>query len=440
MSKRVALAVVLVVLCAGLLAAAGKQEARPERPAAFSWQQFAGEEIRFVAVRFYYTNIIKDKLAEFEALTGMKVKLEDYPYEQFMQKMLVEMAGGSTTLDAFTTGTAYEGRKFFVSGWYEPLDQYLNDPVLTDPNWDPDDFITSVWEAQVMDGTRVAVPLNSVTWLLMYRDDLYKELGLSVPQTMSELEQNAKKLTESGGVFGFAGRGRRTQSTAAWGSHLYAFGGEWIDSNRQPAFNSAAGVQALEFYARMMQNYANPGAAENHWQDILSMMQQGTVAQMIDTNAWIGALTNPEQSKVVDKVAFAPIPAGPTGVRAADLWSWNMAVSPFSRKKEPAWLLCQWVTGKDLQKSIQLQRFPSARQSSWGSPEFAQIANKSWLESTLTSFGYAQPTAHPVVVEVHEIADLVGAAIVDTILGNQRAKQALDQAAAEVAAIMKASE
>ena len=74
--------------------------------------------------------------------------------------MVVELAGGSTTIDAFATGTNFEGRKFYSSGWYEYLDPYLADPNKTDPNYDPDDFIEAVWDAQVFEGNRVAIPLN----------------------------------------------------------------------------------------------------------------------------------------------------------------------------------------------------------------------------------------------------------------------------------------
>lgn len=432
MTKKRILLVCLSMLIFGLVSSSSIASSQ------FEWQQFAGESIRVLGLKFYYTDIIAKKLPEFEKLTGMKVSLETYPEDQFRQKIVIEMAGGSTTIDAFTTGTAYEGRKFFVSGWYEPLDKYINDPELTDPSWDPEDFIRSVYNAQVMDGTRVAIPLNAVTWLLIYRDDLYKEFGLSVPQTMEEFELNTKKLTYDD-VYGYVGRGKRTQSVPTWSIFLHAFGGQWLDANRNPAINSAQAVNSLRFYAKLMRQYANPGAAENDWYDVLSMMQQGKVAQIIDTNAWIGALSNPEKSKVVDKVSYAPVPVGPGGP-VAELWSWNLAISSLSRKKKAAWLFIQWVTGRDMQRHIQLQRLPSARQSAWNDPEFAKIANESWLQSTMKSFEVARPIAHPSVVQIAQIEDVIGTAIVDVILGHREAKQALDAAAKEMKEIMMDTE
>jgi ABC-type glycerol-3-phosphate transport system substrate-binding protein len=62
------------------------------------------------------------------------------------------------------------------------------------------------------------------------------------------------------------------------------------------------------------------------------------------------------------------------------------------------------------------------------------------LKSTLTAFEYAQPTAHPKVVEILQIEDVIGAGIVDVMLGRQDAQSALDKAAEEVAEIMKSTE
>jgi multiple sugar transport system substrate-binding protein len=440
MKKLITALFVLALIGSGPAFAAGEAEqAASAQVEGFDWRNHEGEEIRFLALKFYYTNLIKEKLPEFEELTGIKVRLEDFPEDQFRQKMVVELAGGSTTIDAFATGTNFEGRKFYSSGWYEYLDPYLADPNKTGPDFDPDDFIRSVWDAQVFEGNRVAIPLNAVTWLLFYRKDVYEQAGLEVPQTMDDLVANAAKV-HGDNIYGFAGRGMKTQSVAEFGPFLYAYGGEWIDSQRRPAFNSPAGVKALQTYVQLMQNYANPGAAENHWYDELALMQQGETAHIVDTAAWLGVLSNPEKSTVVDKVGFAHVPTVPGQEAKANLWSWNMAISSLSKKKDPAWLFIQWVTGKDMQLFIQAKNFPTARQSAWNSPEFAAVSNQEWLDAVLASFAHATPMGHPEVVEVQQIEDVIGTAIVDAILGNKQPQAALDGAAEEVAEIMARTE
>lgn len=405
----------------------------------FDWRKYEGQSIRFVGLKFYYNDFIAEKLPEFEKLTGIKVNMETYPEDQFRQKVVVELTGGSRDLDVFNTaGTCYEGYKFNQAGWYEPLNNYISNPSLTNPNWDPDDFIPSVANAQIVDGKRIAVPLNAVSWLLIYRKDLYQQYGLNVPKTMEELRENAKKLTQND-VYGYVGRGKRTQSVATWSMFLHAFGGQWLDEKRNPAINSPQAIQALEFYADLMKNYANPGAAENDWYDLQSLLQQGKVAQAIDASAWLGALVDPEKSRISETVSFARMPDGPGG-SVADLWSWNLAISSLSQKKGPAWYFVQWATGKEMQYYAQLKNTPTARISAWDLPEFKNATNQEWLKAVSESFAVARPILHPPVVAVSEIEDVIGEAIVNTILGLQDAKSALDQAAQEMKYIMAATE
>jgi len=424
--------VLIVVFSGTLIFAAGQAEQDQEIEIdGFDWKRFDGDSIRVLALKFYYGNILEEKLSEFEDLTGIEVVFEAYPEDQFRQKLAVEHASGSRNIDVFFTGTAYEGEKFSRSGWYEPLDGYITDENLTSPDWDSDDFIKSVWDAQVFDGNMIAIPVNAVTWLLTYNSKYYVENGLEPPQTMDDLLVNAATLTGDG-VYGYVGRGSRTQSVALYGIFLHAFGGSWLGEDGLSAFNSPEGIDALEFYANLMNNYGNPGAEENSWYEVLSLMQQGKAAQIIDTNTFMGQLIDPEQSKVFDEVSFAPIPAGPTGISISELWSWNLAISGLSTKKNQAWYFIQWATNKDIQSEIQLKGLPTSRQSALSNPEFAESVNSSWLESTLKSFEVARPVIHPRVVEIAQIEDAIGTSIVNVLIGKKDAKTALDEAAVTV--------
>src|SRR4030067_3252395 len=88
------------------------------RAGQFNWKQAQGTEIRLLALRAWFTDHWKANLPEFEKLTGIKVVVEDYPEDPFRQKLAVEMSAKSKTVDAFTTGTMREGRRFVYSGWY----------------------------------------------------------------------------------------------------------------------------------------------------------------------------------------------------------------------------------------------------------------------------------------------------------------------------------
>ena len=44
------------------------------------------------------------------------------------------------------------------------------------------------------DGTMVGVPYDIPVFIMMYRDDVYKELGLSVPTTFDQYMSNAQVI------------------------------------------------------------------------------------------------------------------------------------------------------------------------------------------------------------------------------------------------------
>jgi ABC-type glycerol-3-phosphate transport system substrate-binding protein len=44
------------------------------------------------------------------------------------------------------------------------------------------------------DGTMVGVPYDIPVFIMMYRDDVYKELGLSVPKTFDQYMSNSQKI------------------------------------------------------------------------------------------------------------------------------------------------------------------------------------------------------------------------------------------------------
>ena len=89
---------------------------------------------------------------------------------------------------------------------------------------------------------------------------------------------------------------------------------------------------------------------------------------------------------------------------------------------------------------IQAKNFPTARQSACNSKEFAAVTNHEWLKAVMESFEHATPMGHPAVIEVQQIEDVIGTAIVEAILGNVEPKAALDGAAKEVAEIMAKTE
>jgi multiple sugar transport system substrate-binding protein len=406
----------------------------------FDWQLHKGTSIRVIQNKSSVGMGIEALLPEFEKLTGIKVQYETYTEDQYRQKVLLELGAGAGSLDAFATYAAQEGLKFWQSGWYEPLDAYLKNPHLTEPGFDLEDISKGAVRGNIYDGKLTSLPVQQNTTMLFYRKDLFERLKLKIPQTYAELEETARKLhnVEEGGqkVVGIVMRGKMAAATSQWAPYLLGMGGTWVAKDGKPAVNSPEAVQAFDLYGRLLRNYGPPGAVNYHWYECVSLFVQGRAAMYTDVNSRLFQFEDPAKSQVVGKVGYALFPAGPAG-RTPTMEAISMAVSSKSKKKEAAYLFVQWVAGKDVALKLLRKGVPVPRASAWKDPRFlGEQKHTDWIEASLKSLEIASTEWNPPVIAVSEVRDVVGAAIVASILG-ENVKAAADKANGEMAKIME---
>ncbi len=407
-------------------------------PADFNWKQAQGTEIRFLALRAWFTDHWKAHLPEFEKLTGIKVVIEDYPEDPFRQKLAVEMSAKSKNVDVFSTGTMREGRQFLASGWYADLNPLVNDPTATSREWDRSDFIDAVWKALQISGKQLAVPVQSNVQILFYRKDLFDAAGLKPPKTLDELEAAAKKLHNPPSVYGFVARGRKTQAPYTWSHWLYANGGSWLTADGKPGINTPAAITAAQQYVRLLRTYGDPGVTDNGPIEVQTHFLQGRAAMILDAVSWGGIFSDPQKSKVVGKWEGALAPRGPGGV-TYELWAWGLGISPFSEKKKAAWLFLQWATSKEIQKPLHLRSFPMPRKSLWMDPEWKSKVLPEYYNAALTQVQNARPIGHPPCVASPEVTDIVGVALNNALAGKD-VKGEMDAAAKKMADVLEKTE
>ncbi|MBI2563261.1 MAG: sugar ABC transporter substrate-binding protein, partial [candidate division NC10 bacterium] len=78
---------------AGLAAAGplGSLATKVQDQGSFNWKKYAGTTLRIIVNRVTPCELVGQRIPEFEAKTGIKVKAEFYPEELFRQKTVVEM-------------------------------------------------------------------------------------------------------------------------------------------------------------------------------------------------------------------------------------------------------------------------------------------------------------------------------------------------------------
>jgi len=411
---------------------------------AMDWQIHKGTTIRAMFSKGALGAAIESFLPDFERQTGIKVQFETFPEDQFRQKVLLELGAGTGALDVYWTFAANEGLKFWRSGWYAPMDDFLKNATLTDPGYDLADFSRKALQGNSYDGKLIGLPLHQNTSMLYYRKDVFERLKVKVPQTLQELEETAKKLhnLEDGGqkLVGISLRGKRAAATSQWAPFFLSLGGSWLDASGKPAINSPEGVQAFDLYGRLLRNYGPPGAVNYHWYETVSIFSQGKAAMFTEANIRMPVLEDATKSQVAGKVGYAMFPAGPAG-RRPTMEVGSVAVSSKSKKKEAAYLFAQWITNKEAALRLQMKGIPVPRASAWKDSRFQteMKGHPDWIEASQKSLEIADTNYNPPVVAVSEVRDAVGAAIVSAILG-ENVKAAADKAAAEMASIMQKTE
>ena len=197
------------VLTAALPSAFGQtDDLGPYRSAKINWRQAAGEQITVAVIPAGYFQNLIDLVPQFEALTGVKVRMEKVPPGQIRQKAMLDLSSRTATYATHAADPMYY--PLYVSNkWVEPLYRYLNDPTLTDAAlFDYGDILKAWRDADSVDAKPYGIPFDGEVTVQVYRKDLYDARGLKPAETYDQLLANAKALHDPANrVFGLAMRG-----------------------------------------------------------------------------------------------------------------------------------------------------------------------------------------------------------------------------------------
>jgi len=173
-----------------------------------------------------------------------------------------------------------------------------------------------------IDGQTMAVAMMVNVQHLMYRKDIFDELGLDVPQTWDEVREAAAAIEEAGVVDYPLG----ATMASGWNLaqdfvNMYAgYGGAFTGEAFAAIAESEAAMNALETM-KALTEYMDPEFLVSDSTYVQQQLQQGRIAM---ANLWAsrgGAMDNEEESQVVGQVYAAAAPrAVEGGPPATTLW------------------------------------------------------------------------------------------------------------------------
>lgn len=383
---------------------------------------------------------IEKTIGNFEKDTGIKAKLEFIPEVQSREKVDLDLASGTGLYDVFLTDQMYI-QMFAKLGALLPLNEFVDD----DRDFEKNDFPDLALKTNTFDGKLYGIPWRNAYNILIYRKDLLEKYHVKVPRTMNELMNAAvtirRALIKDGrkDVYGITMRGLRGEGLNIWiigQSFFPAWGGKWFDKKGRPTVNSPEMVNALNFYATLLQRAGPPDAALQSWDDCYWVYEQGKAAFFIDSAIQCSLIMD-AKGLVADKTGVALIPTGPNGTRHPGLYNPSYVISAKAKNKDYAWRFIKWATSSKqmLSDAIEGGNFEIARKSILLAPEFKKrFPYNELIKVVLESKNYAREE-RPMIIRWPEVGNIMGEVVQKVIAGKTDAKTGLDEAQKKISQI-----
>ncbi len=399
------------------------------------WKQFEGQTINLLMNKHTYTNSITDYTDQFTELTGIKVNLYALSEQQFFEKQRMVLATGSDEYDICMMGPEFIWE---YEPFLEPLNKYIEDPTLTDPDWNKGDFFEGLMESNSVGDELYSIPVMAEGYIFHYRQDLFDKYGLTVPTTLDEWIETTKELQtaldEDGkeDMDALALRGVRGPGTVILVPLclLHAAGGtDFVDG--KCAMNSDISIEIHEKYMELVKAGCSDDWSNYDWYDVKDALTSGRAASGADCNFFAAEQWDPEVSSVVGKMAYAMIPT----VEVSNTWTWGLSMNNASRNKEAAWLFMMWATTQErlLDASLDYNNFDPTRESVSEHPEvkamFEKMGNYYEVDQQMLSKAKLLPSP---VVEFFTFADMWVVALQEMWMETKTVEEALNDLCTKV--------
>ncbi|SFL86726.1 multiple sugar transport system substrate-binding protein [Bradyrhizobium sp. NFR13] len=384
-----------------------------------AWKKYAGTTIEANLIKGPRGELLQKYASEFTELTGIKVESEVIPEQQQRQKAVIELTSGKPSFDVVHVSYHVQKRQFEKAGWLADLTGFMKDPNLTAPDLKVEDFSAGGLQfAQNDKGEMHSLPWSVDYFILYYNKEMFAKKGVAVPKTMDEMAVAAEKLNDpANGIYGFTGRGLRNANMTLWTNFFLNYGGEFLDAKGNILTDGPEAIEATKMYQRLLTKTAPPGVAGFNWMESMASLTQGRAAMWIDGVGWAPPIEDPNASRVVGKIGYTVVPAGPKGQFSA-AYGDGIGIAKTSTKKEAAYLYCQWAVSKTMGARLLQSGGGVPFRNSILNDETVRkgVKNQEWLDSVIASAKISK-LGLPVIVPVAEFRDLVGAAVTATLAG-----------------------
>ncbi|WP_455383476.1 ABC transporter substrate-binding protein [Salinispira pacifica] len=395
-----------------------------------------------------YVSSVQRHIGEFEARSGHRADLRIIGSDEYFSNRIEPYLAGEDAADVYMSGPVLLWEQM-ASGLVEPLDDYV---ASAGAEYRFDDFIDGLiranrWSGRFGDplgnGPLLEIPVNCESYNLVYVPSILERCGVEVPSTWEEYFAAAGKISANAGsgVRGFGQRGVQVWHTVYTGfaTQLWSCGAADFDRSRRCAIASPEAVEATEAFIRSLKRAGPRDWTNQRWYELALDCANGKYGLLVDSDHYVAFFENPEFSSLVGRVGYALPPAGPSGLRKPNLWTWSVVMNSRSRNKRAAWDFVEWATGREfLLRSVFEGNMNPTRLSIWDDPEFIRYTS-TWGNFYDVSRRLVEELGSVLVTPVTnylQVADRWTRALRDAYLGVDPVRGALQKAASDIDAMV----
>ena len=301
------------------------------------------------------------RIAEWEALTGAKVNiLSKKSHFEIDREIKSDMAAGTTD---WCVGSNHSSFAPQYEGLYTDLNALVSPDTISE--FVPGNIAASTVGGELLMLPRAQFDVSVLYYLKSNYTDADKaaafkaEYGydLAVPETWDQVKDQAIFFADPPNFYGTQYAGKDEGVVGRFYEMLVAEGGQYLNDDYSPAFNSEAGVRALQWFVDLYQANAVPAGTTSYvWDDLGQGFASGTIALNLDWPGWAGFFNDPAASKAAGNVGIAVQPMGSekrTGwARAARFLCHKrlrreggrrLACNVPDQRRKPVGRVCRWV-------------------------------------------------------------------------------------------------
>ncbi|WP_211206431.1 ABC transporter substrate-binding protein [Demetria terragena] len=364
---------------------------------------------------------MKSLVSDFTAKNpGVRVSFVTLAEGELRQKVTTDVAAQGGQYDVVALG-AYETEIWSEKDFLEPMTGLPS-------SYDVGDLLPNIRSALTAKDALYALPFYGESSFTMYRKDVFKKAGLTMPAkpTWEFMKSAAKKLsTVDGGDVCLRGKAGWGENVAFLTAMANSYGGRWFNQDWKPQLETPAWKKALNTYVALGK-HAPESVASNGYNENLQLFRDGKCALWVDSTVAGSTLT--AQDDLKGKVGYAPAPGAGESKDSSWLWAWSLAVPTSSNNKAMAKKFATWATSPEYTELVADEHGwanvpPGARKSLYQNQEYLKAAPFArQTERAINASDARKPTVDPVPyvgIQYVAIPEFQG---IGTAVGNRATK------------------